>query len=173
MTITRAAAAATLSLGLLLGAGACTSDDAADESTTTVTSEGGVGDAATDDTSGPGDELDETDDTDDTDGADESGVDAAPADVASACEEFNTLSADLRAVTPGDTEGYDDLAERADAAERTAPTDELEDLFEVLEQVAREAGAGDDTSATMLTLGDAVFAAAGDCTAQDVTLTIS
>lgn len=173
MKIARATAAATLSLALTLVLGACSSDESIDAEPTTVDTSNETDDMATDDMA--------TDSTDDGT-TEESGVlgededpstDEGIADVAASCEEFNTLSADIRAVEPGDTTGYNDIYLRSQEAKMAAPDQEMTDVFAVMSLLALEAGSGDDTTETMTILGQAVLAAAGTCTAEGVTLTIS
>lgn len=186
MKITRTAAAVTLSAALVLTLGACSADGSSEETPTTLVAEEPTGDVDASDDSTDGSDEDSRDDStgddsgeDASDDSDDSGdtgdfeEPADPAGVAESCQEFNTLSADLRAVEPGDSDGYDDLYLRSQDAQDAAPTQELYDVFAVLSLLALDAGLGEDTTETMETLGQAVFAAAGTCTAEDVTLTIS
>lgn len=184
MKIARTAAAATLSAALVLTLGACSGDSSGDEKPTTVVSEeatddvdvmddDSADDSTDDDSAGDSDEGASDDDQETSDDSGDFEEPADPAGVAESCEEFNTLSADLRAVDPDDSDGYDDVYLRSQDAKDAAPTQELYDVFAVLSLLALDAGLGEDTTETMETLGQAVFAAAGTCTAEDVTLTIS
>lgn len=191
MKIARSVAAVTVSVGLLLALGACASDGPDEVETSTVATDDSssdeLGDESTSDPATDEDSTDEdllTDDAEDgtddadTDDADTEDTDAtdgtAPfADVAASCEEFNTLSADLRAVEPGDADGYDDIYLRSEEAKEASPNQELYNLFAVLSLLSLDAGLGEDTTESMATLGQAAFAAAETCTAEGVTLTIS
>lgn len=156
MLIARTVAATTLSLGLVLALGACSSGSSDTDTRTSST---------TDTTTSSDDETPDDEATeDDTD-------DATTTDVKASCEEFNTIMADLRLVDPADSDGYDDIADRAMAAQVSAP-EETSYLFAPLYLIALDAGSGDDTEESMTILKDAVFAAAGECTAQGVTLTM-
>jgi hypothetical protein len=189
--IARSAAAVTVSVGLLLALGACSSDSPDDVETSTVatdesSSDGLGGDESTDDASTDDDSTDDdstdgtstsdeevTDDAEDDTDTDDTDGTAPFADVAASCEEFNTLSADLRAVEPGDADGYDDIYLRSEEAKEASPNQELYNLFAVLSLLSLDAGLGEDTTESMATLGQAAFAAAETCTAEGVTLTIS
>lgn len=183
MKIARSAAAVTVSVGLLLALGACSSDGSDEVETSTVatdeSSSDDLGDESTSDAPTDEDSTDEdllTDDAEDVDDADdtEGTDDPAPfADVAASCEEFNTLSADLRAVEPSDADGYDDIYLRSEEAKEASPNQELYNLFGVLSLLSLDAGLGEDTTESMATLGQAAFAAAETCTAEGVTLKIS
>lgn len=167
MKIPRATAAA-LVAGLVLALGACSSGEVAGTETTAFVADDTSPDGDT--TTEVSDGLEESDDSNSDSG---SGSDDQTADLAASCEEFNTLSADIRAVEPGDTSGYDDIYLRSQEAKTAAPVQELTDVFAVMSLLALEAGSGEDTTGTMETLGQAVFAAAGPCTGEGVTLTIS
>lgn len=148
MKIARTVAAAALSVGLLLATGACSSGESSDPVSPAVSED--AQDGPTTDSGSTGD---------------------ATTDVKSSCEEFNTIMADLRLVDPADSDGYGELADRAMAAQVSAP-DETSYLFAPLYLIALDAGSGNDTSESMQILTDAVLAASGECSAQDVTLTM-
>ncbi|SDB88129.1 hypothetical protein SAMN05216410_0648 [Sanguibacter gelidistatuariae] len=163
MLIARTVAATTLSLGLVLAMGACSSSSSdTDPQPSSPTDTTSASDDETPEDETPDDEATE-DETDLTDGA--------TTTVKSSCEEFNTIMADLRLVDPAESDGYGDIADRAVAAQLSAP-DETRFLFAPLYLIALDAGSGNDTEESMDILKDAVFAAAGDCTAQDVMLTM-
>jgi len=91
-----------------------------------------------------------------------------------ACELFNKLVADYGAVSPTDSQGYEDVYSRAQDAKDTVSGD-LRGLFTSLSLLAidhssvAETG-GKPSQESKDAVRDAVFANAGTCTAEGVTL---
>ena len=165
MTIARAAAAFTLTAGLLLGLGACSSDSpdpdatSADETT----------EPQDDETSADADDSD--DGSEDTTSDDETFADSTSTNIASSCEEFNTLMSDIRVVESADSEAFEDIYFRAQEARDAAPI-ETYDLFTAVSLLALDASLGEESQETADALRDAVFASSGPCTDEGVTLTV-
>ena len=91
-----------------------------------------------------------------------------------ACELFNSLFADYAAVQAGDPEGYEDIYLRAEDAKDTVSGD-LRGLFAALGLLAidRSGAAGrGPAQESKDAVRDAVFANAGACTAEGVTLAL-
>jgi hypothetical protein len=91
-----------------------------------------------------------------------------------ACEEFNALFAGYAAVPSSDSEGYEDIYVRAEEAKDTVSGD-LRGLFAALSLLAIDHSAaagsgGGPAQESKDALRDAVFANAGTCTAEGVTL---
>ena len=89
-----------------------------------------------------------------------------------ACELFNSLYAAYAAVPSNDSEGYEDIYLRAEDAKGTASGD-LRGLFAALGLLAidRSGAAGAEPARESKdAVRDAVFANAGTCTAEGVTL---
>lgn len=94
--------------------------------------------------------------------------------VKAACEEFNSLMADYAAVPAGDADGYEDVYLAAEEAKDTAGGD-LRGLFAALsllaiDQSAAAGSGGEAAQESKDAVQDAVFANAGACTAEGVTL---
>ena len=94
--------------------------------------------------------------------------------VRAACEEFNSLMADYAAVPAGDADGYEDVYLAAEEAKDTAGGD-LRGLFAALsllaiDQSAAAGSGGEAAQESKDAVRDAVFANAGTCTAEGVTL---
>jgi hypothetical protein len=89
-----------------------------------------------------------------------------------ACEQFNALFASYAAVPASDSGGYEDIYLRAEEAKDTVSGD-LRGLFAALSLLALDrsgaAGSG-PAQESQDALRDAVFANAGTCTAEGVTL---
>jgi hypothetical protein len=91
-----------------------------------------------------------------------------------ACELFNALLADYRAVPAGDADGFEDIYLQAEDAKDTVPGD-LKGLFASLSLLAIDHSAAAEAGGTpgqesKDAVRDAVFANAGTCTAEGVTL---
>lgn len=92
--------------------------------------------------------------------------------VKEACEKFNTLYAELGAITPGDSDAYDNVYLSADEAAASAPGDTA-GLFAALSMLALERASGEEPSAdAQAAILDAVTANSSACTAEGVTLTL-
>lgn len=101
---------------------------------------------------------------------------AAGGDLKGACEEFNTLWADYAALAGDDPNVYEEIYLASEDAEDTAP-EEVSGLCAALSLLAIDhAGAaengGQPEQASKDAVRDAVFATAGACTAEGVTLTL-
>ncbi len=100
---------------------------------------------------------------------------AAPAGgTRAACELFNSLFADYQAVPAGDADGFEDIYLQAEDAKATVSGD-LAGLFASLSLLAIDHSAAVDSGGgpaqeSRDAVRDAVFANAGTCTAQGVTL---
>ncbi|WP_411721156.1 hypothetical protein [Mycetocola sp.] len=159
MKFAHAAAATALAAGLVLTLGACASGTAEDAATSSP-------DAVETETAGP--EETESEGTGSGDAAKNGGV---TDDIGTSCEDVNTLMADLRAVDNADHNGYEEIYFRAEEAQETAPV-ETYDLYSALSLLALERSSGESASQdTSDRMRDALFASAGPCTAEDVTLT--
>ncbi|UVJ39216.1 hypothetical protein [Arthrobacter sp. CJ23] len=91
--------------------------------------------------------------------------------VKESCERFNSLVVDLRAVKAEDSDGYDDIYFRAQEA-KDAATGDIKGLFAAVSMLALDRSLGETPSKqSQDAIRDAVFANAGECTAEDVTLT--
>ena len=93
-----------------------------------------------------------------------------------ACLLFNSLFAGYAAVPSGDAEGYEDIYRRAVGAKDTVSGD-LRGLFASLSLLAIDhsaaaASGGEPQQESKDAVRDAVFANAGTCTAEGVTLTL-
>ncbi|MEP7762829.1 hypothetical protein [Sanguibacter sp. 25GB23B1] len=152
MKIARTAATVTLTAGLMLALGACSSDDS-------------------DDTTSSSEDTSTTQTDDDANDDDAGSDDPASTDIASSCEEFNTLMDDIRATDAGDSDAFDAIYLRSEDAEEVAPA-ETEDLFDAVSLLALDKSLGDESQETADALRDATFAASGACTAEGVTLTL-
>lgn len=91
-----------------------------------------------------------------------------------ACELFNSLVADYAAVPEGDSDGYEDVYVQAEDAKDTV-TGDLKGLFASLSLLAIDHSAaaesgGKPSQESEDAVRDAVFANAGTCTAEGVTL---
>ncbi|MBT2594482.1 hypothetical protein [Arthrobacter sp. ISL-72] len=91
-----------------------------------------------------------------------------------ACEKFNTLFAEYKAVAGTDANAYEDIYLRAEDAKETVSGD-LEGLFSALSLLAIDRSAavesgGEVEQESKDAVRDAVFANAGTCTAEGVTL---
>jgi hypothetical protein len=91
-----------------------------------------------------------------------------------ACELFNALLADYQAVPAGDADGFEDIYLQAEDAKDTVPGD-LKGLFASLSLLAIDHSAAAEAGGTpgqesKDAVRDAVFANAGTCTAEGVTL---
>ena len=100
--------------------------------------------------------------------------DAGSAGVKEACEKFNTLYAEYKAAG-GDANAYEDIYLKAEDA-KAAVSGDLEGLFAALSLIAIDhsaaGGNGEPEQASKDAVRDAVFANAGACTAEGVTLTL-
>ncbi|WP_247041854.1 hypothetical protein [Arthrobacter rhizosphaerae] len=99
---------------------------------------------------------------------------AGAGDVKGACQLFNTLYADYKAVSVNDVNAYEDIYFVSEEAKKTAPK-AVYGLFAALSLIAIDhsgsAGSGEGPEqASKDTVRDQVFAAAPACTAVDVTL---
>jgi hypothetical protein len=91
-----------------------------------------------------------------------------------ACELFNALLADYRAVPAGDADGFEDIYLQAEDAKDNVSGD-LKGLFASLSLLAIDHSAAAEAGGTpgqesKDAVRDAVFANAGTCTAEGVTL---
>jgi hypothetical protein len=91
-----------------------------------------------------------------------------------ACERFNSLYADYKAIPAGDSNVYEDLYRRSQDA-KDSVTGDLQGLFAALSLLAIDhsgaASKGEEPDqASKDAVRDAVFANAGTCTAAGVTL---
>jgi hypothetical protein len=99
---------------------------------------------------------------------------SGPVSVKASCELFNTLHQEYAGVSAGDTEGYEDVYLKSEAAKDTS-ADDVRGLFAALSLIAidRSSAAGtggEPEQASKDALRDAVFANAGSCSAEGVTL---
>lgn len=99
---------------------------------------------------------------------------AAAGDVKEACESFNTLYAEYKALPGTDPNAYEDIYLKAQDAKDTVSGD-LMGLFTSLSALAMDhssvaAKNGQPGQASKDAVRDAVFANAGTCTAEGVTL---
>ena len=86
------------------------------------------------------------------------------------CELFNSIVADLRAVKPEDSDGYDDIYFRAQEA-KDAASGNQKGLFAAVSLLALDRSLGERPSKQSEdAMRDALFGNAGECTAEDVTL---
>nr|WP_217508983.1 hypothetical protein [Pseudarthrobacter sp. C4D7] len=91
-----------------------------------------------------------------------------------ACELFNKLVADYAAVSPTDSQGYEDVYSKAQDAKDSVSGD-LKGLFASLSLLAIDRSSAADSGGKPSqesedAVRDAVFANAGTCTAEGVTL---
>jgi hypothetical protein len=103
----------------------------------------------------------------------ESSADAASG-TKGACELFNSLYADYKAVPAGDSNAYEDIYLKSEDA-KDSVTGDLQGLFAALSLLAIDhsgtAAKGEEPAqASKDAVRDAVFANAGTCTAEGVTL---
>jgi hypothetical protein len=99
---------------------------------------------------------------------------APPGNVKAACETFNALYDEYKALPGTDPDTYEDVYLKAQKAKDTVSGD-LTGLFAALRLLAIEhsiaaANGGQPKQASKDAVRDAVFANAGTCTAEDVTL---
>jgi hypothetical protein len=99
---------------------------------------------------------------------------AAPGSVKDVCEAFNTLYAEYKAVPGNDSNAFEDIYLKSEDAKKTV-TGNLRGLFASLSLLAIDhSGAaergGKPEQASKDAVRDAVFANAGACTAEGVTL---
>lgn len=99
---------------------------------------------------------------------------SGPASIKASCELFNTLYQEYAAVSPVDSNGYEDIYLKSEEAKDTSAED-VRGLFAALSLIAIDrsgtAGTGGQPEQESKdALRDAVFANAGSCTAEGVTL---
>ncbi|MFF1382409.1 hypothetical protein ACFVWT_02480 [Arthrobacter sp. NPDC058288] len=109
-----------------------------------------------------------------TPSASESAAASGTSGVKEACEKFNTLYAEYKAAG-GNKNAYEDIYLKAEDA-KGAVSGDLEGLFAALSLIAIDhsaaGGSGEPEQASKDAVRDAVFANAGACTAEGVTLTL-
>lgn len=99
---------------------------------------------------------------------------SGPASIKASCELFNTLYQEYAAVSPADTNGYEDIYLKSEEAKDTSAED-VRGLFAALSLIAIDRSSTAGTSGqpeqeSKDALRDAVFANAGSCSAEGVTL---
>lgn len=99
---------------------------------------------------------------------------SGPASVKASCELFNSLYQEYAAVSPVDANGYEDIYLKSEEAKDTSAGD-VRGLFAALSLIAIDrsstAGTGGEPGQESKdALRDAVFANAGSCSAEGVTL---